>query len=246
MLRTYRVDAALVVTAEGTLPPLDADLEHRVEELWRKEQTRRGTSLFNGTLLSVASRSPARIEAGLTEYRRFVAQRCDPTLVARLGVRPLAVSGLMRCRDGLVFGRRAETSTQDPGRWELVPSGSVDGRAVRPGGHVDLIRQLLEELREETGCSAAAVTSAEPFLLVEDTAQGVIDIGIELVVDLDAESVLASHRAAASKEYDMLRVVPLTELARFVSEARPPLVQVSRALLHARCATSGGLSAEAL
>src|SRR5579859_3764895 len=234
MLMNYPVDRALVVTAEARLPPLDADLEHRVEEMWRQEQTKRGTSLFNGAILSVVSHSPERIEVGITEYRRFLAQRRDPTLFGKLGVRPLAVSGLMRCRDGVVLGRRSNASTQDAGRWELVPSGGVDARAVGADGAVSLIGQLMVELREETGCPAAAVTSAEPFLLVEDSGSQVIDIGIDLVLDLDAASVLAAHRSGATDEYALLRIVPDSELTTFVSQARPPVVEVSRALLEAR------------
>ena len=233
-LKTHPVDAGLVVTTRTEPVPLNAALERRVEALWRQEQASRTTPLFNGELLSIVSLAPAGIEARVTEYRRFIAQRRDPSLFAELGVRPLAVSGLTRCRDGIVFGRRSMTSTQDAGRWELVPSGGIDARAVRPGGSVDVVDQLLNELREETGCSAAAVTSAEPFLLVEDADLGVVDIGIDLVLDLDATSMLASHRIGASKEYDLLRIVPLSELARFISEAQPPIVEVSLTLLQAR------------
>jgi hypothetical protein len=223
----------LDVTVAASLPELDPGLERRVEALWRDEQAQRGASLFNGTLLSVVSHTSERIEAGITEYRRFVAQRRDPALFAELKARPLAVSGLTRCRDGIIFGRRSKTSTQDAGRWELVPSGGVDGRAVQPGGSVSLTRQLMEELREEVGCSSAAVTFAEPFLLVEDTETGVVDIGIDLVLDLDADSVLGAHRGATD-EYNLLRIVPVSELAQFVAQAEPPVVEVSLALLEAR------------
>ncbi len=241
MLRIHPLDGGLVVTATTELPSLDAELERRIEEIWRQEQTRRAAPLFDGELLSVVSLASARIETRPVAYRCFVAQRAVPSLFSHLKLRPLAVSGLMRCRDGVVFGRRAATSTQDAGLCELVPSGGVDRRALRPNGRVDVIGQLMAELREETGCSSAAVASAEPFLLVEDTASGVIDIGIDLVLDLDAAAVLAAHRASATDEYDELQIVPVSDLGRFVEDADRPLVEVSLALLRAR----GLLEAEA-
>lgn len=240
MLRTHQIDAGLVVTATTERLLLGPALDRRVDGLWRQEQARRAAPLFNGELLSVVSLAPSRIEARVAEYRCFVAQRGDPSLSAQLRVRPLAVSGLLRCRDGIVFGRRAATSTQDAGRWELVPSGGVDRRALWPDGKVDVIGQLTDELREEIGCSPASVTSAEPFLLVEDTASGVVDIGIHLVLDLDAVTVLASHCAAGTAEYDELRIVPISDVRQFVEQADPPVIEVSLALLRARELLEGG------
>ncbi|MGH7126584.1 MAG: hypothetical protein ACREFI_19560 [Stellaceae bacterium] len=239
MLRTHPIDAGLVVTATTERLSLGPALDRRVEALWWQEQTKRATPLFNGELLSVVALTPSRVEACVAEYRCFVAQRRDPTLFTQLRLRPLAVSGLLRCRDGVVFGRRAATSTQDAGRWELVPSGGVDRRAVRPDGSLDVIGQLADELHEETGCTPDAVISAEPFLLVEDTTSGVVDIGIDLALDLDAAAVLAAYRADATAEYDALRIVPISDLSDFVDQVDPGVVEVSLALLQARKLLAG-------
>lgn len=244
MLKTYPIDAGLVVTATTERLPLGPALERRVEGLWRQEQAKRAAPLFNGELLSVVSIAPPRIEACVAEYRCFIAQRGDPSLSAQLRVRPLAVSGLLRCWDGVVFGRRAATSTQDAGRWELVPSGGVDRRALWPDGRVDVVGHLVDELHEEIGCAPTAVTSAEPFLLVEDIANGVVDIGIDLALDLDAASVLAAH-GGATNEYDALKVVKVSDVAGFVEQADAPLVEVSLALLRARGLLAGGADTKA-
>ena len=244
MLKTYPIDAGLVVTATTERLPLGPALERRVEGLWRQEQAKRAAPLFNGELLSVVSIAPPRIEACVAEYRCFIAQRGDTSLSAQLRVRPLAVSGLLRCRDGVVFGRRAATSTQDAGRWELVPSGGVDRRALWPDGRVDVVGHLVDELHEEIGCAPTAVTSAEPFLLVEDIASGVVDIGIDLALDLDAASVLAAH-GGATNEYDALKVVKVSDVAGFVEQADAPLVEVSLALLRARGRLAGGADTKA-
>lgn len=234
MLKLYPIDASLTVTAAADAPPLDAPLERRVEDLWRQEQAKRARPLFNGQLLSVISIEGSEIAGQFVEYRRFVAQRGDPALVAALKIRPLAVSGFLRCRDGIVFGRRSAGTTQDAGRWELVPSGSLDRRGLRPDNTIDIRAKIFEELEEETGSPSSAVTFAEPFLLVEDTESGVVDIGIDLALDLDAEAVLAVHRAHATDEYETLRIVPAAEIDNFMTQADAPIVEVSLALLRAR------------
>jgi 8-oxo-dGTP pyrophosphatase MutT (NUDIX family) len=234
MLKTYAVDASLAVTALGDRAPLEADLERRVADLWRQAQAHRATPLFDGELLSVTSIEGTRIAGRFAPYRWFVAQRADPTLSAALGVRPLAVSGLLRCRDGVVFGRRSEGSTQDAGRWELVPSGGLDRACRRPDDTIDFGAKILDELREETGCPPGAVDSAVPFVVVEDPASGVFDIGVDIALDLDAEAVLAAHRSRASDEYDRLRIVPVPEIGMLVRQADAPVVEVSLALLRAR------------
>jgi hypothetical protein len=246
VLKTYPIDAGLVVTATTERPSLDPELDRQVEALWWQEQTKRATPLFNGELISVVSLAASRIGARVAEYRCFVAQRGDPTLSVHLNVRPLAVSGLLRCRDGVVFGRRAATNTQDAGHWELVPSGGVDRRALRPDGNVDVIGQLMDELREETGCSPGVISSAEPFLLVEDTTSGVIDIGIDLTLDLDSAAVLAAHHAGATTEYEALRIVPTSDLREFVDHAGSGVVEVSLALLRARGWLAGRVDAQSV
>jgi 8-oxo-dGTP pyrophosphatase MutT (NUDIX family) len=234
MLKTYAVDASLAVTAAGDHASLDAELERRVADIWRQEQAHRATPLFDGELFSVMSIEGARILGRFVPYRWFVAQRADPTLSAALGVRPLAVSGLLRCRGGIVFGRRSEGSTQDAGRWELVPSGGLDRSGGRPDGTIAFGAKILDELWEETGCPPSSVISTETFVLVEDPASGVFDIGVDIALDLDAEAVLAAHRDRASDEYDELRIVPVAEIGWFVAQASAGIVEVSLALLRAR------------
>lgn len=115
--------------------PLSAEVEAEVEHLWQVEQQRRGKALFNGKILSAIEVSPQQIIGRIVEYRHLIAQRARPELFDVLNVRPVAVSGLFECADGLVFGRRAGSMTQDAGLWELVPSGGIDtSKAVGGGG----------------------------------------------------------------------------------------------------------------
>jgi hypothetical protein len=143
----------------------------------------------------------------------------------------VGVSGLFQCAGGVVFGRRAAALMQDPGQWELVPSGGLDTARLRVGGQVDYRAQILTELHEELGIAAASVSEIRPYCLVEDTDSHVMDIGIALASPLSAAAVLRLHRGAAMPEYDELRIIAPAGAAAFAHAQGPRLVAVSAALL---------------
>src|SRR6185295_13703559 len=123
-----------------------------VETLWQAERQRR--DVFNGRILSAVEITPNRLLGRVVEYRRFVAQQANPALFDVLRVRPVGVSGVLHCADGLVFGRRAAGLTQGAGLWELVPSGSLDvPPGARQGAQIDYRAQILAELSQEIGIS---------------------------------------------------------------------------------------------
>ena len=207
--------------------PLDvpAHLAPVVEAVWNLELARRGGALFNGRTVSVLSHAPDLILTRIVEYRVVLAKRRRPDLFAAIAIRPLAVSGLLRCVDGIVFGRRGQNVTADAGLWELVPSGGIDaadGKARSPRD------QVLTELREEVGLEAAAIRDCRPFCLIEDGSTGIFDIGIALQTDLEAGAVEEAHRRA-SDEYSELRVVPDHRVAEFL--AGGAILPASRFLL---------------
>jgi hypothetical protein len=199
-----------------------------IEQIWAAEQARRGGSLHNGALLALVRTDADCLYVRRTDYQHFIAQRREPRLFAELQLRTLAVSGLARSPEGLLFGRRSGQVTQDAGRWELVPSGGLSP----PAGASDLdgtalvYEQCFVELEEETGIPRASVESARAFALVEDPEAHVIDIGVELQL----RDFLAA--AEASTEYDQLLTVSLDALAGFVRDRE--VIPVSRALLEAR------------
>ena len=212
----------------GPAPALAADLESEVERLWQAEQRSRGKPLFNGHILSATEVGPARIAGRRVEYRCLVAQRARPELFEALGVRPVAVSGILRCPDGVVFGRRARSSAQDPGLWELVPSGGVDMAGIAEAGLIDIRNQMLTELNEEVGLSAGQVTVSAPFCLIEDHESKVLDIGLALTAPALTADI---HYASSEREYDELAVIPQAGLKHFLEQVGTQLVSVSRMLL---------------
>lgn len=217
-----------MLAAAVTLP---AAVESDVEHLWQAEQQHRGTSLFNGKILSAVEISPHRIVGRVVEYRHLIAQRARPELFDVLRVRPVAVSGVFECADGIVFGRRPGTVTQDAGLWELVPSGGIDTSEVPEGAEVDYRAQILTELHEEIGIGSDSVASIRPFCLVDDLDSHVLDIGIVMESPLSASEVLKIHREAATKDYDELRIVHRAEVDAFIQKEKSQLVGVSAILM---------------
>jgi hypothetical protein len=211
---------------------LAAALENEVERLWQVEQRRRGKALFNGRIVSAVEVTSELIMGRAVDYRHWVAQRARPELFGELKIRPVGVAGLLRCPDGIVFGLRADSMTQDAGRWELCPSGSLNALMARADGVVEHRAQILAELREEIGIAADSVSEVRPFCLVDDLQSHVIDIGIALITPLHGPEILRIHRLAETNEYDELRVVPAAHMSQFLQDNRADIVAVSDALLH--------------
>src|SRR5579885_1978069 len=111
---------------------------------------------------------------------------------------------------------RSEEGTEDPGRLELVPSGSVDGRALGADGVVAWRRTLVDELREEAGIDGAELRCLG---LVHDADHDVFDIACE-VVGVEAW-------AGPGGEHLDLGVLPLAALLAAGEE----LVPVSAAIV---------------
>jgi hypothetical protein len=223
--------SSTVISVAGKVKLPDS-IERQVEELWQKEQKRRGLSVFNGRLLSAIESSSQRIVGRVVEYRLLIAQRARPELYEVLQVRPVAVSGLLECPDGIVFGRRAVTVTQDAGLWELVPSGGLDATKF-VAGEINYCAQILGELQEEVGIGSESVSSVSPFCLIEDLESHVLDIGIAMMSPLTAAALVRHQRSAGSGEYEELRVVQRADLAEFMCRQASRLGRVTSALMGA-------------
>ena len=203
--------------APAALPP---ELELEVEAVWRAAVEASGRRLFNGVLFSLIEHTPERAVAEPTEYRRYTALRLQPQLAARgLRLRPMGVTGLTRCRDGVVMGRRADR-LELGGLWEPAPAGTLD----RP----DPAALFLDELREELGVDAHEVTLNRPAFLYED-ASGVIDVIHAIELDLDGPALLARHHERGSDEYPEIDVIPWDTF--LASGERTDFTELARALV---------------
>lgn len=203
----------------------------RIDAIWRDEQQKRPQGLFDGRILSLARMDGDRMICQSRPYRDFLAQQREPDLAAILKVRPVAVAGLLECAEGLVFGRRGRDVTESAGKWELVPSGGVDGCLIEQGGSRLLHRQLLIELEEEVGIRSAEIDRIAFIAAIRSSRSGVIDLGFHLFSHLSASDIVARHAQLAKKEYDRLEIVAVSRLAEFLEEASEQVDHVSLALL---------------
>jgi hypothetical protein len=245
MLHVQKIsNGEFTLKVNGKLPKLSNDLENEIEHLWISEQHRQDSALFNGRILSASIVSCNGIEGCIAEYRHLIAQTACPELFDYLRVRPVAVSGLLECADGIVFGRRAVSMTQDAGLWELVPSGGIDANKINDDPEyltveIDIVSQLLTELHEETGIKSDSISGIYPFCLVDDTDSHVLDIGLVIKSSLSSDEILRAHRKNATKEYDRLRFIPRAEICKFIQEEASRLVGVSTVLIQHFLETSG-------
>lgn len=215
------VSAALEVVDLGTPPTLLPALAREVDQLWQRRCSE-DPGLHDGDIFSVASATPERVTGWFVPYRRFVAQRTDASIVADLGVAPLAVTGRTVTSDRfLIVARRGQRVTQDPGTWELAPAGGVDRSARRPNGRVDLGVALRGELGDELGLVDDDVVVVTPVALVIDPGERVHDVVLDVRLRIDAATVVGRFAERRTDEYDEVRLVPVVELpGALAAEAR--------------------------
>lgn len=231
MLTVQAIDPDFSVFLETEAPKFPDAVERLVDDLWKMVQRCGERELTDGWIVSAVSVAPAEIRACRVKYRYFMAQRACPELFDVLNVRPIAVSGVLECSNGLVFGRRADSMTQEAGRWELVPSGGLDGARFRDGSKVDYLVQILSELQEEVGLTGEDITSVRPFCLIDDSESDVLDIGVALSTCLSGKAVRSAYAATMAGEYDELAIVARKDIERFLGNRRECLVHVSAELL---------------
>lgn len=187
-------------------------------------------SLFDGRVLSLVNAGSQAATGEWVPYSWFLAQRRQPDLFAGLGVRAVGVSGILRCPDGLVFGRRSVAMSTGGNQWELVPSGGVDPSAERAGS-IDFTAMIRTELLEEVGVRADSVRVGVPFAWIEDPSEHIIDIGMRLDTELSAATLDEVFVPMKGREYDELRVVPSEQIRDFAETCHGNLLPVSCALL---------------
>ena len=215
----HHISPDLRVQVARPMAPLPAWLEREVDGLWEQAQAATGGGLFNGRVFSADVITPGLICGHWSEYRRSVAQMRAPGLHRFLGIRPLAVGGVVLGPDGVVFGRRPARAVYQPGEWQLPPAGSVDQTAARAEGMVDPRAQLLTELAEELGIGEADVDEIRPLCIVEHAGSRVLDLGMLVRTGLTAGAIRAAHAAGGNDEYAGLEVVGLAGLPGFLAQA---------------------------
>ncbi|MBL6945318.1 MAG: NUDIX hydrolase [Rhodospirillales bacterium] len=196
----------------------------RVDEIWAGEKQRHGDGLTNGPVYSLYHYRPDCLTLQPAEYRHVLARRHAPELAeAGLAIRPIGVTGVLSCADGVVLGRRGARVASDAGLWEPAPAGCLD--------RADPVAQVLEELHEELGLDTSRVASPEVCGLVEDVGSGVVDIVFRLRSAATEHDIRAAHEALATDEYAELAIIKPDDLAAFLEAERARLLPALRPML---------------
>ncbi len=214
----YAVNQSLKCQITREMPNLATSLDTEISNIWESEQERLGGVLFNGRVFSADQITPDLVTGHWTEYRRIVAQMRQPNLHHGLGIRPLAVGGIIRGPDGLIFGRRQPQAVYQAGEWQLPPAGNVDRTCERANGEVDVTAMLLTELEEELGILPSQVRNPRPVAIIEHMDVHILDLGIALDTHLTTQSILAAHRNSGNTEYDPVQIISQAELPSFLTQ----------------------------
>lgn len=224
------------ITVKRGLPPAPPSQEtiDRIERIWADERERRGPALRNGRLLSIRQTDDAGFEVWETQYKWWIAQRQFPELFSESTIRPLAVTAFTHLLDAVVFARRASDVTQDAGLWEIPPSGSVDPRRFPNGNAIDIVGQLLSELSTELNIGPSLVLEVQPFALMEDTVENVVDIVFDLRLAPDRAEVERLFRIRAGREYTELDIWRFCDLPEKLERRRGQMSPGAVAILGQR------------
>lgn len=215
-LREHHVSDKFAINVSEVLRDIETEHQETVDRLWQGALASTDNNLFDGTILSVSQITETAIIVQHSSYRYFYAQQAVPSLFNVLNVRPLACSGVLHCKDGLVIARRAPDVFLDPGYWELAPSGTMDSEAVDARGNVDFSSFLLRELQEELSIEPKEAHVRGVVGLYEHLHAHGIDIAMEIETKLSATEVRNRFSAKENPEYDAIDIVPAHQMDAFI------------------------------
>lgn len=194
----------------------------RVEAMWDSALRTPGAAFVDGELFSLSAAAGAELRGPLVgrfvKYRYYHAQRHDPSLSAELRIRPLAVTGVITCRDGVVIGQRLASAGKDAGLWEIVPAGGIEPCCLLPDGRIDPRVQLEKEMREEIGLGAADIAAVEPLLAMVEG--DVTDIVFRTTVARDRREIQAAFARLPAPEHAAIDVIEPASVRLHAPERR--------------------------
>lgn len=234
MIKIAPLPSEIVVKRGPAPPPPPREVVARIDQIWSEERERRGPGLRNGRLLSIRQTDDAGFEVWETQYKWWIAQREAPEIFGDAPIRPLAVTAFTHLLDAVVFARRSSDVTQDAGLWEIPPSGSVDPSRTPNGNKIDIVGQLLSELSAELNIAPSLVLTVQPFALMEDTVEHVVDIVFDLRLAPDRAEVERLFRIRTGREYTELDIWPYCDLHENLERRRGQMSQGAVAILRER------------
>lgn len=230
MLSVHELSNNAVLLIERDRAKHDDALLTIVDKIWREAQ-RKNSRLFDGSILSCISDSSNKITSVIDNYKFFFSKKSHPGLLEKIQIMPIAVSGILECKDGFVFGKRAKFTTQDAELWELVPSGGLDASITNNLNIYDFKQQLLTELYEEMGINPDMLRTITPFCYVIDHEASVLDIGIYMYSDASQDTINHCFTTVRSFEYESIIFIPRSIIIDFIAMERQNISSISVAIM---------------
>ncbi len=230
----YPMDENLRLVRDPAPFSLPENSGKHVDEIWREEKSRRGRHIYNAPILTMVQRRKSLIHSRFVQYKEYIALRRRPDLFGGFEIFTLGVSGLVLSDDSAFFARRADHVTGYAGYYELIPSGGIDDRFLDADGRIDYIRQLLAELKEETGIDETHVEKTKALALIYDDVDRSYDLCVECVLAVSTGEALEIIRACSQNEYEPPIAVSFDDIGSFVGDKKKNVVPTSLALLELR------------
>jgi len=216
MFNVIDLSPNLTVIDTGEELNISSSAQEKIFSIWEQEKQKRGDDLFEGRIFNVTEITRETLTGFYIDYSVSLAQYRDPNLFDDIAVRPLAVSGLVECEQGIVFGLRNQNLTADAGQWELVASGGVDDTVRLDDGTVDVREQFLNELCEEINLPVESVSKLLPIILLEDSETHVCDIVLETRLSVGADTLFPLFNECGREEYVSIDIIQQHNVKSFV------------------------------
>ena len=190
-------------------------------EAMRAEKPR----LFNGPVLAFMGYAHGRVAARRDSYQRLAVQEQSPEIVSP-PVMQLSVTGVVMALDSagtrhVLVGRRSHATRIYGGMWELGPSGGIDAPPLSHASldGLDVFRQLVQEMREETGLPADPDPGPIVAITIDPVATSA-DLVMRIELTRPVEEIIAHTDRSGQHgwEYETTRWIACHEFGRFVDE----------------------------
>lgn len=195
------LDPSFTAVLEPRRGPISQEQDAHIERLWQQERLK-SPSLFEGQIFSATSLTPSLLKGEWIPYRYLLAL---PSLTPK--ILPTAVNGITRRGSRVLFALRSASLLNDPGYWEIAPSGGV----APVEGRVDLKRSLLKELLEETSIEEREIVETTFFLAIQTNI-------LELFALIDLKEGADLHHTTG--EYCDFLWVEQADLSSFIKTHR--------------------------
>lgn len=196
--------------------------QQHIETLWEQANQNAGGKLFNGKIFCLKSFEKDRLIGQFVEYKYYLAQHIDPGLRSVLPIEVISITGITHFEDKVLLGLRSSFVSGYPEHFELAPSGSIDPTSMSDGS-IDYTKAIIRELEEETGISPTQIVKISPIAMIQDDAQQLWEICMNIVVQKNVEK----ETFFPGKEYTQLWWMPRQQLREKMSNSPDRFVPLS-------------------